>query len=519
MPIQTNRVTASIKSNPNVRTSTTTREHLGASAVNSTTNVEARFLGILGETGNTGLTGDTGGQGIQGIQGDIGIIWMGAYDPNAIYQSRNVVSYYGSSYIFIGASPEIGKLPTDLTYWEVMVAKGEQGNTGSGTDQYASLTKDPTGFQNNLDSVFIIDNINNNFTIQPTVSGGSYTVLVSGNIFTKTIPDTINFGTTEGLVYFYFDHNGIIQLTRIFPNLENIALIAVIYWSVDKNTSIWTGDERHGLSMDWATQEYLHHTRGCVYASGLDLSYDDNSDGTTDDELKISLSDGIIYDESLKFNITNVTQVLSPDLKAPLFYKKTNGDWDFFNATPYPVHFGTSRIQYNRFNGTWTLDDIINERYGCIWLFATHNIDSPIIGVMGQNIGTTIEDCENKNTYASLNQDGLPYRDIKSLYRLIYKVDDSYSNSLKCKLVSISDFRGLNDNKNVNELGGKDKHFHHQQHNADTTWIVNHNLDKFPSVTIIDSGGNEVEGCINYISINQVELTFTVPFTGDVYLN
>lgn len=54
---------------------------------------------------------------------------------------------------------------------------------------------------------------------------------------------------------------------------------------------------------------------------------------------------------------------------------------------------------------------------------------------------------------------------------------------------------------------------------SSSTWIIEHNLNKYPSVTIIDSGGNHVFGDINYIDRNTIEIKFTNANSGFVYLN
>lgn len=48
---------------------------------------------------------------------------------------------------------------------------------------------------------------------------------------------------------------------------------------------------------------------------------------------------------------------------------------------------------------------------------------------------------------------------------------------------------------------------------------VNHNLGKFPSVTVIDSAGDEVEGAVDHLNANSLTVTFAAPFSGVVYLN
>lgn len=64
-----------------------------------------------------------------------------------------------------------------------------------------------------------------------------------------------------------------------------------------------------------------------------------------------------------------------------------------------------------------------------------------------------------------------------------------------------------------------DKNFVFTQNVAASTWVINHNLGKYVSVTIVDSAGTVVNGEIEYNSINQVTVTFRSPFTGEAYLN
>ena len=52
-----------------------------------------------------------------------------------------------------------------------------------------------------------------------------------------------------------------------------------------------------------------------------------------------------------------------------------------------------------------------------------------------------------------------------------------------------------------------------------TTWNITHNLGKFPSITVVDTGNTAVNGQYDYIDDNNIVLTFTAPFAGKAYLN
>ncbi len=64
-----------------------------------------------------------------------------------------------------------------------------------------------------------------------------------------------------------------------------------------------------------------------------------------------------------------------------------------------------------------------------------------------------------------------------------------------------------------------DKHFTYVQGVPATVWNIQHNLYKFPSISVIDSGGTVVVGEYTYIDNNNVTLTFSAAFSGKAYLN
>ena len=58
-----------------------------------------------------------------------------------------------------------------------------------------------------------------------------------------------------------------------------------------------------------------------------------------------------------------------------------------------------------------------------------------------------------------------------------------------------------------------------EQGAASNTWTITHNLDKYPSVTVVDSAGTKVDCVITYINSNECELKFNAAFKGTAYLN
>jgi len=54
---------------------------------------------------------------------------------------------------------------------------------------------------------------------------------------------------------------------------------------------------------------------------------------------------------------------------------------------------------------------------------------------------------------------------------------------------------------------------------ATDTWVINHNLGKYPSVSTVDSAGSIINGAITYNSANKITVVFTSATSGKAYLN
>lgn len=59
----------------------------------------------------------------------------------------------------------------------------------------------------------------------------------------------------------------------------------------------------------------------------------------------------------------------------------------------------------------------------------------------------------------------------------------------------------------------------HEQAEAASVWSIEHNLDRFPSVAIVDSSENLVVGNVTYIDSNNIVVSFNGAFKGKAYLN
>lgn len=69
------------------------------------------------------------------------------------------------------------------------------------------------------------------------------------------------------------------------------------------------------------------------------------------------------------------------------------------------------------------------------------------------------------------------------------------------------------------DIRNKLKTYIHEQGVASATWTINHNLHKFPSVSIVDSAGNEIIAEVSYPDQDTCIVTMAGASKGKAYLN
>jgi hypothetical protein len=67
--------------------------------------------------------------------------------------------------------------------------------------------------------------------------------------------------------------------------------------------------------------------------------------------------------------------------------------------------------------------------------------------------------------------------------------------------------------------GSGDLSFVFTQLSAAATWNVVHNLGKYPSVSVVDTGGNELLVTVLYIDANTLTISLASPTSGKAYMN
>lgn len=65
----------------------------------------------------------------------------------------------------------------------------------------------------------------------------------------------------------------------------------------------------------------------------------------------------------------------------------------------------------------------------------------------------------------------------------------------------------------------KDKNYVHPQPVASATWTVQHNLNKFPSVTSVNINNIEMYGEVVFNDLNSLTINFSAAFSGQAFIN
>jgi hypothetical protein len=136
-----------------------------------------------------------------------------------------------------------------------------------------------------------------------------------------------------------------------------------------------------------------------------------------------------------------------------------------------------------------------------------------IVNILNTLVGETImiSDTSNPNFFG--------------IYKLISINEDLQDAGFYNVLINFIEGNGnLNNNHvygitSISDSSSIDKHYTHIQSSPLNPWIVNHNLNKFPSATIVLSTGQVGIADVKYIDENNLTITFSGDESGKAYMN
>lgn len=307
------------------------------------------------------------------------------------------------------------------------------GISGSGGDDPSN---EPIGHEDRTTSYMEFNNSTRTFTIQPLDS--SYVVWCVGQRYEKYGAESVTIPDVEDLYYIYFDPQGELQYRTSYFQWDEDCPTAYIYWN---GTEGFLFDERHGITLDWQTHEYLHRTRGAAIANGLLVS----EYGSTDESIEVA--DGTFFDEDLQVDIrhsltpdTNTwEQQLQGPARIPVMYR-SGTTWVKDTATDYPFKLGTTYPVYNtQSGGNWSTTEFAQNGHGIMWIVATNMLESPVLSLMGQQLYTNVDNAREQ-TWEGMDFEGLPIVEMRVLAKIIFLTNGTSANA-NIEILEISDYR------------------------------------------------------------------------------
>lgn len=94
-----------------------------------------------------------------------------------------------------------------------------------------------------------------------------------------------------------------------------------------------------------------------------------------------------------------------------------------------------------------------------------------------------------------------------------------YNNQNKLQVIGITDGNDIITYQDIADVIEAQKTYVFEQAIASSTWEIEHNLNKFPSVTVVDSAGDIIMCNVNYVDKNNIRIDFSAEFGGKAYLN
>jgi len=417
------------------------------------------FTGPTGAKGDTGFTGPQGTAGTNGAKGDTGFTGpQGTAGTNGAKGDTGFTGPQGTAGTN-GAKGDTGFTgPTGDQ--GTAGAKGDTGFTGPTGDQgpinteVQQTTLEPMGHTNRLDSTIAFDPTERKFSISPVSS--SFEVWVSGVSNTISSTQEITIPNTSDLYYITFQNNpAVLNVSTDFFIWDSQAPTAYINFNSSAPTEYMLFDERHGVTMDWATHEYLHRTRGAAIANGFTIGNFNTipSNGTNNTNVQFSIANGTFFDEDLQVDIENGTsgsgvwtQPLSPTVELPVIYQLSSGNvWRKDNPTTIPLKYtgspGTPFYNLNT-NGTWSLQSVANNEYFIQWICATNMVTTPVISIMGQAKYNNANQYKNAS-WDDLDLTNLPVVELRPLYKVVYEFKNTFTNAPRSRIAYIEDIRRI----------------------------------------------------------------------------
>jgi hypothetical protein len=269
------------------------------------------------------------------------------------------------------------------------------------------------GFENRTDSTIAMDEAD--FTIT-TLS--SYHVWIN-SIGKIEVSDPFSIGITadQDLTFVYFDYfEGALRINASTTpwDIKSGHRIPVAIVFKDGGTYALT-DERHGYNRNLEWHNWAHNNIGAMYFNGLAGTFTDTT---------LSIAQGVIYDEDIRFNTEETKTTTS------LWYRNATGGMRLVRGSTTPYSYD-GNLKWD--NGSGTLQNVGANNYVCSWVYCSNDGVEPIYTVIGQANHANLNNARGE-AQPIIN---LSTAEWKLLYRVIYR------NTATPSYIETADFRNV----------------------------------------------------------------------------
>lgn len=390
--------------------------------------------GAAGPAGPTGPTGPAGATGPTGPAGSVGA--TGPTGPSGSSGAAGATGPTGPAGATGPTGPAGSVGPTGPS--GSTGAVGPTGPSGPSGPSFATVTHEPTGFPSQTDSLLTLDVANRKVTLSPT--GASFDIYNQGVGYSFATPLTASHSTDAGEHYYFFSGSAFTCSTiGTFPSLmrDYVYTCHVLHDPVG-NTCI-AGDERHGL-MPWESHYHEHLADGAIYMSGGALGdFTADASGALDSHAQFSITQCTCLDEDILNTVG--TKSLTGNLYT--FWRLNTGAWRWQASSAPLIATGTGRASYNPVAGGLT--EVTNGKFVIGHIFSTNLFPAvSTTKVFAALPGITEYDNVASARAAistevnSLITAGLPAAEWVYLGAVIYETSNTYGNTWKSRLRSIS---------------------------------------------------------------------------------
>jgi len=185
------------------------------------------------------------------------------------------------------------------------------------------------------------------------------------------------------------------------------------------------------------------------------------------------------------------------DIETNKIIEKIKGKW-FFDVRAIPKNATKADDEIIVVKGVIYFEDNVTDSLGQELVYADRPYANEFINLNDTPLNYTGE--SGKVVRVNALEDGVEFTEILS--------SDVTQHQGDIQIVSsqITDFQ-------------EQRKYEHDQGFPSSVWTINHNLNKRPSVSLLDSAGTSVFGQVEYIDENNLTVTFNDSFSGVAYLN